>query len=453
MKKILFYISVLIIVISGCKKSSYVPAFDKTPQERAGEQIALVSTTLTSAPNGWIATLPTQAGGGYSFYMTFDNNQNVVMYSDMTNTSAATGAKSYYRIKQDLGTDLVFDSYNYISMLDDPNSDVLGGASKVGYSSDIDFIYDRSSADSIIFIGKKYRQPFKLVKATAAQKAIYEAGGFKTAIDRVQNFITTNKFPYLEIPSGSSVLKAGIAFNTTNNLTSGKRITLTGVLADGVTATSGVGKFSFSLDGGDILNAGLTYGGISFVKFSWKDATTLAFYDSTGKEYIVKNSPSPVTPLFILLGSAYTVVSLPNAATYQGWGADYVARRAASDAAFFAAYKIHVENMVYTFNESFKKLTLTVNIPQTNTTTGAITQYVGTLNYTYTKTSNGVYKFTYVDYGTNGDLVNTYCAPLLAQRLNVDTFTVDYMINSTTGALMAIFTSVQNPAFSFTGNL
>lgn len=448
MKKILFYISALIVTISGCKKSSYVPAFDKTPQERAAEQIALVSSTLTSAPNGWIATLPTQAGGGYSFYMTFDNNQNVVMYADMTNTSAATGAKSYYRVKQDLGTDLVFDSYNYISMLDDPNSSVLGGASKVGYSSDIDFIYDRSSADSIIFTGKKYRQALKFVKATAAQKALYEAGGLKTAIDKVKTFITDNKFPYLEIPSGSSVLKAGISFNTTNNLTAGKRITFTGVLADGITASSGVGKFSFSLDGGDILSNGLTYGGIKFVKFSWKDATTLAFYDSTGKEYIVKNSTSPVTPLFILLGSAYTTVSLPNATTYSGWGADYVARRATSaNAMLTGGYNLRLENMAFTFSDSFKKLTLKVNMPQ-NTT-----QYVGTINYTYTKTDAGVFKFNFVDADGNGNLCVNFMAPLLGQRLNLDNFTVDYLVDPITGSLYAKFTSVQNPTFTFAGAL
>lgn len=301
MKRLLFFIALLSTLIS-CKKTSYVAKFDKTPQERAGDQIELVVTTLVSSPNGWIATLPTAAGGGYSFYINFDNQQNVTMYGDLTDASATTVGKSYYRVKQDIGTDLVFDSYNYISMLDDPNSSVLGGASKIGYSSDIDFIYDRSSADSIIFIGKKYRQPFKLVKATAAQKASYETAGLKTAMDKFKSFFATIKNPYIEIVSGANTLKAGMSVNVTNSLTIGKRVSFTGVLADGVTTAGGTSKFAFKLDGADLLGSGLVYNGITFVKMAWKDATTLAFYDSTGKEYIIKSSPVPLTPLALLFG-------------------------------------------------------------------------------------------------------------------------------------------------------
>lgn len=437
--------AILSMMIS-CKKTSYVPAFDKSPQERAADQINLVSTTLTGAPNGWIATLPTQAGGGYSFYVNFDNQQNVIMYGDLTDASASTSIKSYYRVKQDIGTDLVFDSYTYISMLDDPNSSILGGASKIGYNSDIDFIYDRSSADSIIFTGKKYRQSFKLVKATAAQKASYEAAGLKTAIDKFKNFFTTVKYPYIDIVSGATTIKAGVNINSTNNLTAGKRTNFTGVLADGKTIGSGSAKFAFTLDGASILNSGLTYAGITFVRFTWKDATTLALYDNTGKEYIIKSSPSPVTSLYLLIGTGYSTVTVPNATTYAGWGADYVARRAtAANAMLNGGYALRLEQMAYTFNDLNKKLTLKVNMPQN------ATQYVGTLNYNYTKTDAGVFKFNFVDADGNGAIIVPFMASLLAQRLNVDTFTVDYLVDPVTGGLFAQFTSVQNPTFSFSG--
>nr|WP_199082204.1 DUF4302 domain-containing protein [Pedobacter sp. ASV19] len=74
--------------------------------------MALVSNLLTSAENGWIASLPTSAGGWYGFYVSFDKDQDVKMYADMTDQSAAQVGKSYYRIKQDMGTDLVFDTYD-----------------------------------------------------------------------------------------------------------------------------------------------------------------------------------------------------------------------------------------------------------------------------------------------------------------------------------------------------
>ncbi|MGM9474819.1 DUF4302 domain-containing protein [Pedobacter sp. GSP4] len=447
MKRLLYFMAILSVLMS-CKKTSYVPVFDKTPQERAAEQINLVSTTLSSAPNGWIATLPTLAGGGYSFYIAFDGKQGVTMYGDMTTESAGTVGTSNYRVKQDIGTELVFDTYNYISMLDDPNSAILGGASKVGYSSDIEFTFDRLNGDSIIFVGKKYRQPFKLVKATAAQQGIYTSGGFLTAINKLKDFFVTNKYPYIEVVSGAATLKVGVSLNATNNLTAGKRATLTGVLADGITTASGTGKFSFNLSGADILGDGLVYQGIKFVRFFWKDATTLVMYDSAGKEYIVKSSPTPITPLYLLLGSGYGVVTIPNATTYPGWSADYVTRRAdAANKMLTGGYALRLEQTTYTFNNVAKKLTIRVNMPQ-NTT-----QYVGTINYTYTKSDSGIFKFTYVDADGNGNIIVPFMAALLAQRLNVDTFTVDYFTHPTTGALLAQFKSIEHPDFTFTGGI
>lgn len=320
MKKIFLCIAVLSILIS-CKKTSYVAKFDKLPQERAAEQIKLVSTTLTGATNGWIATLPTQAGGGYGFYMSFDNASNVVMYGDMTATSSSTSGASYYRVKQDLGTELVFDTYNYISMLDDPNASVLGGTAKVGYSSDIEFTFDRIAGDSIIFIGKKYRQPFKMVKATAAQKASYVAGEYKTAIDKFNSFFSTTKNPYIEIVSGSTTLKAGISVNSTNNLAAGKRVGLTGLQANGTSTLTGNAKYAYKLTGVDLLGAGLVYGGITFVKIEWK-GTSLVFYDTAGKEYVIKSNPIPLTPMAALFGFpntfVYRKITIPTAGLASG---------------------------------------------------------------------------------------------------------------------------------------
>lgn len=327
MKKIFLCIAVLSIVIS-CKKTSYVAKFDKLPQERAAEQIQLVSTTLTGATNGWIATLPTQAGGGYGFYMSFDNAENVVMYGDMTATSASTSGASYYRIKQDLGTGLIFDTYNYISMLDDPNASVLGGAAKIGYSSDIEFTYDRMTADSIIFIGKKYRQPFKLVKATAAQKASYLAGGYKTAIDKFTTTLAGVKNPYIELGSGAQLVKIGVSVNTTNNLTLGKRVDLSGLATDGKVLT-GTGKYAFKLDGADILGSGILINGVRLVRILFKDATTLAFYDDKGTEYIIKSNPSPLTPLASLFGFPttfpYKRITIPSTGLALGVTSEFTA--------------------------------------------------------------------------------------------------------------------------------
>jgi hypothetical protein len=304
MKK-LFILFAAIVALSGCKKSD-IEVFDQKPEERLSASNAEVKTALLGSPNGWIATLPTFAGGGYGFYMSFAADETVKMYSDLgTANSPSTTVLNYitpmtstYRIKAVLGTELIFDTFNYTSYLVDPTPAVFGGVASSGYKSDIEFVYLRSKADSIFFTGKKYGQPMVMVKATAAQKAAYEAGEYKTAIDKFKAFFVTNRFPYIEIGSGASALKTGLTFDFSNVIATGKRISLTGLLADGSVA-SATSKFGLTIDGAGI-PGGLVYQNINFVKIAWKDATTLAMYDSAGKEYIIKNNSAPVVPFATL---------------------------------------------------------------------------------------------------------------------------------------------------------
>ncbi|TKC12237.1 DUF4302 domain-containing protein [Pedobacter polaris] len=298
MKK-LFILFTVLIALASCKKSD-IEVFDKKPEERLGQSIAEVRSALLSSPSGWIATLPTFAGGGYGFYMSFDENENVKMMGDLNITSIGTPATSTYRLKTVLGTELIFDTFNYISLLVDPTPSVFGGAAATGYKSDVEFRHNRSTTDSIFFTGKKYGQPLVLVKATASQKTLYEGGGYKTAIDKFKAFFTNTKNPYIEYTFGNSTLKVGMSLDFNNTLVTGKRINFSGILADGVSTAAGVAKFAFKLDGADILGGGLVFNGITFVKILWKDASTLAFYDKAGKEYIVKSNPIPLTPLYLL---------------------------------------------------------------------------------------------------------------------------------------------------------
>ncbi len=301
MKRIL-YLFMICLAMASCKKDSFVSDFDQKPEERMAESIASVTNTLTSAPNGWIATLPTNAGGAYGFYMAFDENQNVTMYADLNDNTAKTLGKSTFRVKSVLGTELIFDTYNYISMLADPNNSVFGGAGNTGFKSDVEFTYVRSTPDSIFFIGKAYRQTLAMVKATVAQKAAYTAEGLKTSSDKLKSFFATTQNPYIEVGTGSSMVKAGLSVNFTNVLASGKRTTLTGILADGKTVVSATNKIALTTDGISMTSGGLVFQGVTLVKVAWKDANTLAMYDTTGKEYIIKSSPIPLTPLPLLFG-------------------------------------------------------------------------------------------------------------------------------------------------------
>ncbi|SOD20458.1 DUF4302 domain-containing protein [Pedobacter xixiisoli] len=291
MKRILILVA-LLAILASCKKSN-VEVFDKKPEERLSISVSEAKTTLLSAQNGWIATLPTSAGGGYGFYMSFDAAENVKMLGDLNAAAISTSATSTYRLKAVLGTELIFDTFNYISLLVDPVPGVFGGAAGSGYKSDIEFLFTKSTADTLVLTGKKYGQVMKMVKATAAQKTAYENGGYKTAIDKFKDFFTATKNPYIEYTAGNTQLKVGLSLDFNNTLATGKRVSFAGPLADGKISTA-VGKFGLTINGADILGAPLVYQGITFTKFVWKDAATLILIDSNGKEYIIKSNPIPL---------------------------------------------------------------------------------------------------------------------------------------------------------------
>ncbi len=290
MKSIKFIIAILALstIWLGCERKSYVAAFDELPQERVAKVIDSVRTILTGAPNGWIGVLATGTGGGFGFYMDFDSQEQVKMVADLTNTSSAELYTSRYRVRQDAGVALSFDTYNYISILNSPNNNDFGGTVRDGFRSDIDFIYERATADSIFFVGKRYRQSFKLVKATADQKVRYTNGGYRTAIANFKNFFSTKFNNYIEIDN----TKVAIGAVTDSSLASGKRMSFTRTV-DG-SAVAITKKFAFTVDQIALVDTGAFILEKQLLHASWKDANTLAMYDATGAEYVIKQNPTPL---------------------------------------------------------------------------------------------------------------------------------------------------------------
>jgi hypothetical protein len=443
----LLYLFMVLLAFASCKKSEKLN-FDERPEIRLQQSIAEINSTLTSATDGWIATLATQAGGGYGFYMTFDKEQKVTMYSDITDEAASKVGTSTYRVKVNLGAELIFDTYNYISILGDPNPSTFGGAEGSGFKSDQEFIFSRSTADSIVFIGKKYGQLLKMVKATSAQKTIYEAAGYKTAIDKTIGYFTDTPNPYIEIGSGSSIIKAGITLNSSNDMYSGKRVDFTGVLADGKTVSSSNSKFAFVLDGANMLDSGLVFQGTTFVKIAWKDATTLAIYDAAGKEYLVKSSPTPLVPLFQLWGSKYNGMLSEFKTIYPGTSA-----KGAEILNFFhnnltnayTGYFFNYGRINFAWNTVNKRFAVVGHTSQSNgaNTWGTIT------TYSYTVSETGVYAFTEIAPAEGG-----YAAKIVTKIndfLKSNRVTFDYYIDgaNTYGKM----TSVDDPTIVMTFEL
>lgn len=443
MKKIAFFILIVFLAtgFTGCKKKSFVSAFDEDPQERMAEQIKLVQTTLTTAENGWIGVLPTGLGGGYGFYMNFDQSQFVNMYGDLMDSSASKARQSQYRVKADMGADLVFDTYTYISLLNDPDASAFGGNTRDGFRSDIDFIYDHITGDSLIFIGKRYRQPFSLVKATAAQKARYLNGEYLTGINAYKKFFTDNPNSFIVLDNGN---KAAVEPNVTNSLLAGKRITLTTIDAGG-TVTAAAGKFAFTIDNMQILDSGVTLNGTKFVKVAWKNATTLAMYSSTGKEYIINNNPTPLLPLYKLWGSKYNALYGNFKTIYPGTSPS------GTDTLNYYYNGLGSGATGYVFNWGSIKLTWDIVNKRLKfdgfcSQNGGANGWTTTIMYTYTVDNNGVYTFTLLSAASGG-----YVAKIMTKLDNFirnNHIAFDYYSNS--GTLYGKMASTDDPSIVMT---
>lgn len=430
----LVYILLGIIFIS-CNKAKVDYIFDKLPEERMVERNAELQNLLTGANTGWKAFLRTSLkGSGYGFYMKFDDANKVTMLSDWDEDLAVNFNESTYRVQYISNSTLIFDTYTYISILQDPNNSINGGDLKEGLQSDSEFEYIRANGDSIVLIGRKYKNNLYLIKATAPEQSAYNSGAYLTGINNIKSFLLANRYNYLDI-NGK---KLAIDLNTNTKTASAS--VLYSPDSVGVVTTA----FAYDMNGTFFYN-GLLFDGIKIMGLKQKEANSMVAIDEKMQEYQLKQSQAPVLPLASIIGSSITTFTLPNATTYPGWSSDFQARRAqARQSLLTGGYNLTLGKIVLTFNKSTSRVTFVADIPQ-----GA-TSYTATFTMTYS-ISDGMITFAKAsDYlGTNASITEAGFAPILGQRILTDRFTVDYYFPST-GGVAAMFTSVEHPDFVFT---
>ena len=173
--------------MGGCtEKMPHV--FELSPDERAQEQLEQYRQILCSAPCGWLVTVGTQdvgaAGGAYRFLMTFKPNNRVTMYADVDATTAVTPKESSYRLKQMQYPTLLFDTYSYIHLPDDPGAPIIGAAQGLGLLSDSDVnLMGDISGNEFRAVGRKRQCPFIFTRATPEDTMAVAQGAFLTAME------------------------------------------------------------------------------------------------------------------------------------------------------------------------------------------------------------------------------------------------------------------------------
>ncbi|WP_160292056.1 DUF4302 domain-containing protein [Pedobacter lusitanus] len=437
MKRIIIYALLSIGVFSGCKKNNEILVDGERPEDRVAEALTKYSDQLTDSPYGWKAYLYPAGGGGFSFYLNFTKKNRVTMYSDLDNGPATTAKESSYRLRASMNPSLVFDTYNYMHILADPDARVFGGTPGWGLYSDFEFNFGVQTGDTLKLTGKLLDSKLVMVRATKAEQDAYNNKGLLTSLVTSTDYIAANSTLYTNIDGAVNLQTIFDYFQ--------KKMTL--VWDDKGTISSAISPFVFTLNG-ILLQDPVSYKGKLLREFIW-DAATQGFYTTVdGKRFDLKSSPSPLLPLNALIGINYTSVTVPNGTTYPGWSADFIARRAkAASGTLTSGYNLRLDKMALVFNVNQSMLTLTADVYQT------ANKFLAIYPYSYTKTPAGVYKFTLGAMNGNASVIATAMAPLLSERLGADTFTLDYFTNLTNKQVLGQFKSVEHPDFAFTGTL
>lgn len=206
------YIFILIILLfsSSCVKDNN-DLFDKSPDKRLTEKINEYYNILSEAPNGWIMTIDTKVGGVYRLWVNFKDNNRVEMLCDMDatwKTKEATSSvvkESSFKIKAMQYPTLIFDTYNYIHLMADPQGkdseygNINGGVNGAGLESDFEFALGTYENNIISLKGRYNSVVASLEKATEAQENAAKLGGLKDVHTKLNNYFLAVKYPVIEI--------------------------------------------------------------------------------------------------------------------------------------------------------------------------------------------------------------------------------------------------------------
>lgn len=192
MKKILFLFFLVSSFLPACQLVEKDPAPGQRPDERLNKTLSDYKAQLVGAPYGWKAVLLPAGGAGYSFWLRFGENDRVTMLSDINPATATEPLETTYRLKAAQRPSLLFDTYNYLHILSDPDPDRSGGDTGQGKYSDFEFSFTSSTPDQITLTGNAKGSKLILTKATQAEADNYirQVSATANILEKINTYTT-----------------------------------------------------------------------------------------------------------------------------------------------------------------------------------------------------------------------------------------------------------------------
>jgi hypothetical protein len=462
-KTLLFLISATLLVgATACTENDDKYILGATPDERIQALLDEYQSVLCSAPYGWFVTVGTQdkgeAGGAYRFWMKFAPDNRVKMLGDVDATTAGEVKESSYRLKQMQHPTLMFDTYTYIHMPDDPGMAILGAIEGAGLLSDSDVSLSGDiSGDEFRAAGRKRKCPFIFTRATAAdEEAVISQRALTALKDTAAARWDKTKYPTISVDGFFIQMTVGkrlATFTYTDEITKESNTVFVPVFAD--------------MDANVRLVEPFQYRNLEFDKIVWNGKEYRVAFKG-GDEYVVFDYTRPSYNLSFGPNRTYNTITVDKSKLNAGGGttlsgpflALYDAMyAAAASSSFFIQSIVLIFEMSESYDEQMR-LNITYT---TSTVAGAATSTAEATFRVNRRPESGALYFTgYTQpmtqvVGANMDKVGPQIANSLLSFLlhsgiaetgertakvtippSGNEFTVDWVVNNTPGLTSAV---------------
>lgn len=292
MKKVLYTVIVCLVAgLVSCDNDKIV-TMDGSVDQKLDNVMKAWDKELTSSEHGWLANIHSDYGI-YRFWMEFDKNGRVKMLTDNLNLESEklVPGESSYTIRALQRPTLIFGTYSYVAVLNDPDDSISGGSNNEGLVTDFEFEISGYENGVFTMTGRINRVRAYLTKATEAEKTAAKEGA-------LQDVITD----YINYKNGLYLYSA---INGKNVMYSFSQRSVSLVyLGDNEEILESGSDIYIDLTTKDvILDTPLDANGKMLTRLKWNEQTKLyvAVMDN-GEELDLEEQDVPIIPLHLMLG-------------------------------------------------------------------------------------------------------------------------------------------------------
>lgn len=264
---------------------------DGSVAQRVDAAINEYTEELSSADYGWLLNVMTSEGI-YRFWCEFGNDNTVIMLTDNLRYPELNGVpgQSTYNMRAMQRPTLAFDTYTYISLINDPDNSISGGNSNMGLGTDFEFEVVEFDAENEVFnlMGHVNKVKATLVKATREEAEAVMNGGLMEVLNNATNY-NTGKHNAATIDGTACDLQI-----------SARKINVTYVSAEGEAVLRTVYTYT-NLDNSIVFDTPVEVNSTKLVGLNW-DGSKYSVVTEDGKTAAVEAADKAQVALHYLFG-------------------------------------------------------------------------------------------------------------------------------------------------------